>query len=217
MKKVMKRIYVMGSVCVMLMGLAIIFAFKNDTDIIVEKGYAIGDAVNDFKLKSTSGGITSMAENRSAKGYIIIFTCNHCPFSKAYESRIMALDRKYASQGYPVLAINPNDPAAYEEDTFENMQAVAKSKAYTFEYLQDETQSVARAFGATRTPSAYVVKREGDKFIMQYIGGIDDNTQDSNGVTKRYIEDAVNNLLAGKPVVVNLTKSVGCAIKWKGV
>ena len=158
-----------------------------------------------------------MAENRSAKGYIIVFTCNHCPFSKAYETRIMALDRKYASQGYPVLAINPNDPAAYEEDTFENMQAVAKSRDYTFEYLQDETQSVARAFGAARTPSAYVVKREGDKFILQYIGGIDDNTQDANGVTKRYIEDAVNSLLAGKPVVVNLTKSVGCAIKWKGV
>ena len=97
------------------------------------------------------------------------------------------------------------------------MQAVAKSKGYTFEYLQDESQSVARAFGAARTPSAYVVKREGDKFIMQYIGGIDDNTQDANGVTKRYIEDAVNSLLAGKPVVVNMTKSVGCAIKWKGV
>jgi len=217
MKKIMKYISVLSSVGVLLMGLTVIFAFKNSADSAIDKGYAIGDIVNDFKLRSTSGGITSMAENRLAKGYIIVFTCNHCPFSKAYESRIMALDRKYASQGYPVLAINPNDPTAYEEDTFENMQAVAKSKDYTFEYLQDQTQSVARAFGATRTPSAYVVKRQGDRFIMQYIGGIDDNTQDANGVTKRYIEDAVNSLLAGKPVVVNLTKSVGCAIKWKGV
>jgi peroxiredoxin len=217
MKKIMKKIYILSSIGVFLMGLAVIFAFKNEPSSLADKGYAIGDVVADFKLKSTSGGIISMAENRSAKGYIIVFTCNHCPFSKAYESRVMALDKKYASQGYPVLAINPNDPNAYEEDTFENMQAVAKSKGYTFEYLQDETQNVARAFGAARTPSAYVVKREGDKFIMQYIGGIDDNTQDANGVTKRYIEDAVNNLLAGKPVVVNMTKSVGCAIKWKGV
>lgn len=209
--------YVLSSVVVFLIGLAVIFAFKNDNVISADKGYAIGDVVTDFKLKSTSGGVTSMAENRSAKGYIIVFTCNHCPFSKAYESRVMALDKEYASQGYPVLAINPNDPTAYEEDNFENMQAVVKSKGYTFEYLQDETQSVAHAFGATRTPSAYVVKREGDKFIMQYIGGIDDNTQDANGVTKHYIEDAVNSLLAGKPVVVNMTKSVGCAIKWKGV
>ena len=213
----MKKIYLLSSVGVFLMGLALIFAFKNDNVTSADKGYVIGDVVTDFKLKSTSGGVTSMAENRSAKGYIIVFTCNHCPFSKAYESRVMALDKKYASQGYPVLAINPNDPAADEEDTFENMQAVAKSKGYTFEYLQDETQSVAHAFGAARTPSAYVVKREGDKFIMQYIGGIDDNTQDANGVTKRYIEDAVNSLLTGKPVVVNMTKSVGCAIKWKGV
>ena len=217
MKKIMKKIYILSSTVVLLVGLVAIFAFKNEPSPVADKGYAIGDVVTDFKLKSTSGGVTSMAENRSAKGYIIVFTCNHCPFSKAYESRVMALDKKYASQGYPVLAINPNDPAAYEEDTFENMQAVAKSKGYTFEYLQDEAQSVARAFGAARTPSAYVVKREGDKFIMQYIGGIDDNTQDANGVTKRYIEDAVNSLLAGKPVVVNMTKSVGCAIKWKGV
>ncbi|MCU0470613.1 MAG: thioredoxin family protein [Arcicella sp.] len=213
----MKKIYLLGSVSVMLMGLVAVFAFKNTNEIIVDKGYAIGDVVTDFKLKSTTGKTVSMVENRSAKGYIVIFTCNHCPFSKAYESRIMALDKKYASQGYPVLAINPNDPAAYEEDTFENMQAVAKAKNYSFEYLQDETQNVARAFGAARTPSAYVVKREGDKFIMQYIGGIDDNTQDANGVTKRYVEDAVNSLLAGKPVVANVTKSVGCAIKWKGV
>ncbi|MDZ7900833.1 MAG: thioredoxin family protein [Arcicella sp.] len=213
----MKKIYLLSSIGMILIGLTLIFAFKNESSSMADKGYAIGDVVADFKLKSTSGGMTSMTQNRSAKGYIIVFTCNHCPFSKAYESRVMALDKKYASQGYPVLAINPNDPNAYEEDTFENMQAVAKSKGYTFEYLQDETQNIARAFGAARTPSTYVVKREGDKFYMQYIGGIDDNSQDANGVTKRYIEDAVNNLLAGKPVVVNMTKSVGCAIKWKGV
>jgi glutathione peroxidase-family protein len=181
------------------------------------KGYAIGDIVSDFRLKSVEGKMVSMSENRAAKGYIIIFTCNHCPFSRAYEGRIIALDKKYVSQGYPVLAINPNDPSAYEEDSFENMKAVAKSKGYSFDYMQDENQDVARAFGATRTPSAYIVKREGERFTMQYIGAIDDNSQDANGVTKHYIEDALNNLLTGKPVVTNFTKTVGCAIKWKGV
>lgn len=182
-----------------------------------DKGYAIGDIITDFKLKSTSGNYVSMADNRSVKGYIVVFTCNHCPFSKAYESRIMALDKKFAPQGYPVIAINPNDPSAYEEDSFENMQAVAKAKGYTFPYLQDESQLTSKAFGVSRTPSVYVVKKEGDKFILQYIGGIDDNTQDASAVTKRYVEDAVNNLLAGRPVVGNFTKTVGCAIKWKGV
>jgi glutathione peroxidase-family protein len=181
------------------------------------KGYAIGDTVSDFRLKSVEGKMVSMSENRAAKGYIIIFTCNHCPFSRAYEGRIIALDKKYSVQGYPVLAINPNDPSAYEEDSFENMKAVAKSKGYSFDYMQDENQDVARAFGATRTPSAYIVKRDGERFMMQYIGAIDDNSQDANGVTKHYIEDALNNLLSGKPVVTNFTKTVGCAIKWKGV
>lgn len=213
----MKKIYVMSIIGVLLTGLTALFAFKSNFTAFNEKGYGIGDIVTDFRLKSTAGGNFALSENRSVKGYIVVFTCNHCPFSKAYENRIMALDKKYAAQGYPVVAINPNDPSAYEEDSFENMQTVAKAKGYTFVYLQDEAQVVTRAFGATRTPSVYVLKREGDKFTVQYLGGIDDNTQDANSVTKHYVEDAVNNLLVSKPVVVNSTKSVGCAIKWKGI
>jgi peroxiredoxin len=178
--------------------------------------YTIGDAVADFKLKNVDGKTLSLATYRpEAKGYIVVFTCNHCPFAKAYESRIMALDKKYAAQGYPLVTINSSDPAAYEEDSFENMKTRATERGYTFPYLVDETQQVARAFGATRTPTMFVVKKEGDKFTVQYIGAIDDNAQDTNGITKRYVEDAVNNLLAGKPVMTTVTKSVGCAIKWK--
>lgn len=178
--------------------------------------YTIGDVVSDFKLKNVDGQTLSLASYRpDAKGYIVVFTCNHCPFAKAYEGRIMALDKKYAAQGYPVVAINSSDPAAYEEDSFDNMKARAKDRGYTFPYLLDETQQIARAFGATRTPTIFVVKKEGDKFTVQYLGAIDDNAQDLNGITKRYVEDAVNNLLAGKPVMTTVTKSVGCAIKWK--
>ena len=178
--------------------------------------YNVGDTVADFSLKSTDGKQVSLATYRSdAKGYIIAFTCNHCPFSRAYEDRIIALDRSYSAKGYPVIAINPNDPSAYEEDSFDNMKARAKEKGYPFPYLADDSQGVTRAFGATRTPSIYVIKKEGDKFTVQYMGTIDDNSQDPAGVTKKYVEDAINNLLIGKPVMMTTTKSLGCAIKWK--
>lgn len=178
-------------------------------------GYALGDAVSDFKLKNIDGKMMSLADFKAAKGFIIVFTSNHCPFSKSYEDRVIALDRKYASQGFPVITINPNDPDAYEEDSFANMQVRAKEKGYPFPYLTDDTQVVSKAFGAMRTPQAYVLKKEGGKIIVSYIGAIDDNAQDPSGVTKRYVEDAVNNLLVGKPVVTTSTKAVGCAIKWK--
>jgi peroxiredoxin len=177
--------------------------------------YSLGDAISDFKLKNIDGKMVSLSDFQSAKGFIIIFTSNHCPFSKSYEDRVIALDRKYTSQGFPMITINPNDPEAYEEDSFTNMQKRAREKGYPFPYLTDETQLVSKAFGAMRTPQAYVLKKEGGKIIVSYLGAIDDNAQDPSGVTKHYVEDAVNNLLAGKPVVTTSTKAVGCAIKWK--
>ena len=181
----------------------------------VALGYNIGDAIADFKLKNINGKMVSLSDFASAKGFIVVFTSNHCPFSKSYEDRVIALDNKYASQGFPLIAINPNDPEAYEEDSFANMQARAKEKGYTYPYLADDTQTVSKLFGAMRTPQIYVLKKEGGKIILSYLGAIDDNAQDPSGVTKRYVEDAVNNLLAGKPVVTTATKAVGCAIKWK--
>ncbi len=178
-------------------------------------GYNIGDNVADFKLKNIDGKMVSLSDFASAKGFIVVFTSNHCPFSKSYEDRVIALDAKYASQGFPVISINPNDPEAYEEDSFVNMQARAKEKNYTFPYLADDTQNVSKLFGAMRTPQIYVLKKEAGKLIVSYLGAIDDNAQDPSGVTKHYVEDAVNNLLAGKPVVTTATKAVGCAIKWK--
>jgi peroxiredoxin len=177
--------------------------------------YSLGDAISDFKLKNIDGKMVSLSDFQSAKGFIIIFTSNHCPFSKSYEDRVIALDRKYTLQGFPMITINPNDPEAYEEDSFTNMQKRAREKGYPFPYLTDETQLVSKAFGAMRTPQAYVLKKEGGKIIVSYLGAIDDNAQDPSGVTKHYVEDAINNLLAGKPVVTTSTKAVGCAIKWK--
>ena len=178
-------------------------------------GYKVGDAITDFSLKNVDGKMVSMSNYKNANGFIVVFTCNHCPFAKAYESRIMDLDKKYAAKGYPVIAINPNDPDKSPEDSYDNMIARAKEKNYSFPYVFDATQEVARAFGATRTPHVYVVEKKDGKNILKYIGAIDNNSDEPEKVTERFVEDAVNALIAGKPVPTIETKAIGCTIKWK--
>jgi peroxiredoxin len=214
MKNMAKKFW-MALIMVLALGTAATLWFKQKNAQAAAVGYEIGTTVADFKLKNIDGNTISLSDYKAQKGVIVVFTCNHCPFAKAYEDRVMALDKKYASLGYPVVAINSNDVTTYEEDSFDNMKARAKDKGYSFPYLFDETQAVAKAFGATRTPHVFVLKNDGGKFTVQYIGTIDDNAQDANGVTKRYVEDAVNNLSAGKPVVTTTTKAVGCAIRWR--
>jgi glutathione peroxidase-family protein len=178
-------------------------------------GYKTGDEVSDFSLKNIDGKMVSLRNYADAKGFIIVFTCNHCPFAKAYESRIIDLDKKYAAKGFPVIAINPNDPNTVPEDSYDNMIARAKEKNYSFPYLFDETQDVAHAFGATRTPHVFVVKKENGKNILKYIGAIDNNSEEPEKVTQRFVEDAVNALLSGKSVPTTETKAIGCTIKWR--
>jgi peroxiredoxin len=177
-------------------------------------GYQVGDKAADFTLKNVDGKMVSLADNQAVKGYIVVFTCNTCPYAQAYESRIVALHQKYASQGYPVVAINPND-AAVPGDSFAEMKARAASKKYPFAYLQDETQQVARTFGATRTPHLYVLTKQGTSFVVSYIGAIDDNSEDAKLVKTRYVEQAMTDILAGKPAATSSTKAIGCTIKWK--
>ncbi|GAB3222784.1 thioredoxin family protein [Hymenobacter seoulensis] len=178
-------------------------------------GYQVGDKAADFKLKNVDGKLVSLADNKTAKGYIVVFTCNTCPYAKAYESRIMALHQKYAGKGYPVVAINPNDPAVAPGDSFAEMQKRAKDKKYAFPYLQDEAQQVAKTFGATRTPHLYVLTRQGSDFVVSYIGAIDDNSEDATLVKTKYLENAMTDIIAGKPASVSSTKAIGCTIKWK--
>lgn len=179
--------------------------------------YNVGDTITDFSLKNIDQKNVSLSNYPAAKGFIVVFTCNHCPFARAYEDRIEELNKKYMPQNFPVIAINPSDAAIYEDDSFTKMQERASEKKYTFPYLHDENQAVAKAFGATRTPHVYILNKENNTLKVAYIGTIDDNSQDVTGVTKRYVEDAVNSLLAGKSIAINNTKAVGCAIKWKGV
>lgn len=213
--KNMKKKFGIALVAVLALGTAATLFFKQKNAEASSAGYEVGATVAGFQLKSVDGNTVSLTDFKTQKGVIVVFTCNHCPFAKAYEDRVLALDKKYAGLGYPVVAINSNDVTTYEEDSFENMKIRAKDKNYSFPYLFDESQAVAKAFGATRTPHVYILKNEGSKFTVQYIGTIDDNAQDASGVTKRYVEDAVNNLSTGKPVVVTTTKAVGCAIRWR--
>src|SRR2546428_3342237 len=133
----MKRV-----ILILMLGLVTRMAFA-------QGGYKVGDNATDFKLKNVNGKTVSMSDYKSAKGFIVVFTCNHCPYAKAYESRIMQLDKQFVGKGYPVIAINSNDPAAYPEDSFDNMKKRSTEKNYTFPYLLDESQDIAKAYGAT--------------------------------------------------------------------
>ncbi|NIK74271.1 peroxiredoxin [Thermonema lapsum] len=179
------------------------------------QGYKPGDKAIDFKLKNIDGQYVSLADFKEAKGFIVVFTCNHCPFSKMYEDRIIALDKKYKPLGYPVVAINPNDPKKQPEDSFDKMIERAKEKGFTFPYLFDETQEIARTYGATNTPHVFVLKKEGKDLIVSYIGAIDDSPREASKASKKYVEQAVDALLSGKEVQVKQAKAIGCTIKWK--
>jgi peroxiredoxin len=174
-------------------------------------GYKVGDTIEDFSLKNIDGKMVSLSDYESAKGFIIVFTCNTCPFSIATEDRIIALDKKYKDNGYPVIAINPNDPAVRKGDAPEDMVVRAKEKGFTFPYLFDDGQKIYPKFGAAKTPHVYIVSKPNMK--VEYVGAIDDSTRNPDGVTKKYVEDAVDALLAGKKPTVTETRAIGCSIK----
>ena len=176
-------------------------------------GYKIGDVATDFSLPNVDGDMVSLSDFKDAKGFIVIFTCNTCPYSVAYEDRIIALDKKYKSRGYPVIAINPNDPAAIEGDELADMKVRAIEKGFTFPYLQDVGQQVYPQYGATKTPHVFVLQKEDEKNIVRYIGAIDDSSRNPKNVTKRFVEQSVNDLLAGKTLTITRTKAIGCSIK----
>ena len=184
---------------------------------VIKTGYDVGDKVSEFKLKNTDGKFVSLSEFKKGKGVIVVFDCNTCPFSKAYNDRIIALNKKYSSLGFPVVAINANDPEKSPGDSFNNMVDQAKKNKYDFPYLVDETQAVAHAFGATNTPHVFVLKKDGDNFVVAYIGAIDNNAHDASNADKKYVEEVVDALLQGKPVPTTKTKAIGCTIKWKNV
>ncbi|MCF8239094.1 MAG: thioredoxin family protein [Saprospiraceae bacterium] len=176
----------------------------------LDPGYKVGDKAADFKLKNVDGKMVSLADYKDAKGFIVIFTCNHCPFSIAYEDRIIDLHRKFAPKGYPVIAINPNDPEMQPDDSFEAMRTRAAEKGFPFAYLVDEGQRVYPQYGATRTPHVFILDKQR---IVRYIGAIDDNHSDAAAVQKPYVEQAIGALEEGRAPAETFTRAVGCTIK----
>jgi peroxiredoxin len=177
--------------------------------------YEPGAVATDFKLKNIDGKMVSLSDFKTAKGFIVTFTCNHCPYAKLYEDRLIAIDKKYKALGYPVIAIMPNDTINYPDDAPSEMAKRAKEKGFTFPYLVDETQEVAKTYGALKTPHIYVLQKNGKQLTVKYVGAIDDNYEDASKVTKKYLENAMDELIAGKDITVKSTKAIGCGIKWK--
>ncbi len=181
----------------------------------VQAQYKVGDVVNDFSLKNVDNKNVSLAQYSSAKGFIVVFTSNSCPVAKKYESRVEQLDKDFSSKAFPVIAISSNDVHSNPGDSFVEMQKRAKAEAYTFPYLYDESQDVAKRFGATNTPHVYVLAKEGNQLVVKYIGAIDNNADDASKADKKYVSDAVHSLLKGKDPQIAATKAIGCGIKWK--
>jgi len=168
--------------------------------------------MTDAKMKNVDGKDVSIADVRGPSGTLVVFTCNHCPFAKAWESRIVELGNAYRAKGVGVIAVNANDPSAAPEDAFDVMKQRAQEKGMQFPYVVDATSGVARAFGATRTPEAFLFDKDGK---LVYHGAIDDNKEDATKVGSPYLKNALDAVVAGKDVAVKETKFLGCGIKFR--
>ncbi len=191
----------------------LLFSLLMTTTLLAQKGYDIGDVATDFKLENIDGNFISLSDFTQAKGFILIFTCNTCPYAVAYEDRIEALNKKYASKGYPVVAIMPNDISIKPGDSLAAMKKRATEKGFTFPYVIDREQSIFPQYGATKTPHVYILEKENNTNIVRYIGAIDDNYKDALMVKTKYVENAVDTLLNSKEVSISKTKAIGCSIK----
>ncbi len=181
--------------------------------MVSAQGYSVGDVAADFRLKNVDGNYVSMSDYADAKGFVVVFTCNHCPYAVAYEDRLIELDKEYRPKGFPVIAINPNDPAAEPRDSYELMQVRAREKGFTFPYLFDEGQRVYPVYGATRTPHIFLLERQGNNLVVAYIGAIDDNYRDASAVEERYLANAIEALIDGRRPDPDFTRAIGCTIK----
>ena len=185
------------------------------TTVNQNKGYEIDDVASDFKLKNVDGKMVSLADYSDAKGYIVIFSCNTCPYVVAYEDRMIELHNAYEKKGFPVIAINPNDPKVSPGDSFEKMQERSKEKNFPFAYVFDEKQEIFPLYGATRTPHVYLLEKTKQGNIVRYIGAIDDNFKDASAVKDKFLENAIDAILNKNEVPVKTTRAIGCTIKVK--
>ena len=173
----------------------------------------IGQKIPNFDLPGTDGKNYSPASFGDAKVLVVVFSCNHCPYVVGSEERMIKFARDYAPKGLKMIAINSNETEKHPNDSFEHMVARAKEKNFPFTYVRDDTQEIARAFGALRTPHFYVFDKDRK---LQYTGRMDDNPRNPGKETTHELRDAVDAVLAGKTPAVQLTNPLGCNVKWQG-
>lgn len=190
---------------------------KAQTVALTTDGLQIGEKAPDFKLPNIDGKMYSLADVKDAngkqpKGYIVTFTCNTCPFAVKYEDRLIELHNKMSAKGYPLVAIQPNDPQIQAGDSMEAMKTRAKEKQFPFLYLMDEGQTVYPQYGARRTPEIYLLDNER---VLRYHGAVDDNAQNPSAVNVNYVEKAIAALESGAQPDPAEVKAIGCSIKAK--
>ena len=171
----------------------------------------VGSKAPAFDLPGVDGRKHGLDEYRDRNAVAVIFSCNHCPYAQAYEDRMVELQRDYAAKGVQLIAINSNETKNFPEDDFPHMVKRAKDKKFNFPYLRDEDQAVANAYGPARTPEVFLFDQD---FTLRYHGAIDDNYQDPAKVKRKYMREALDDILAGKAVRTKETAAVGCSIKW---
>src|SRR5262245_15973426 len=179
---------------------------------VESKSVEIGFPLPDFRLPSVTGGSVAPSDYADATLFGVFFTCNHCPYAKAIEGRLIELERDYADKGFRFVAISANDAVTYPDDSFANMKKRAEERGYRFPYLYDESQAVARAFGAVCTPDLYVFDRDRK---LAYHGRLDDSPMDASKVKRRELREALDALFAGRAPSPAQNPSIGCSIKWK--
>lgn len=180
------------------------------------KGIDVGSSFPALKkevasMKATDGKNYTIEQIIGKKGTLVIFTCNHCPYAVKWQDRIAKLGNEYKKKGFGVIAINSNDPESNPMDNFEGMVERAKLLKLEFPYVVDSTSSVAKAYGAQKTPEIFLFNTAGK---LVYKGAVDDH-YDQTKVEKHWLKAALDNLIAGKKIDPSSTKAVGCGIKWR--
>jgi peroxiredoxin len=180
---------------------------------MVNGGLKPGDPAAPFSLKGVDGTMVSLSDYNTMRGVILVFTSNPCPFSNAYEKRIIELHNRYADLGFPVIAINSNNPDVSPDDSFSQMKRLSDEKKYPFPYLKDENAQICEAYGATRNPQVFLLEKGSTGFQIAYVGAIDDNSLDARSVSNNYLDNAIINLMKGTKPDPATTKPIGCMIK----
>ena len=171
-----------------------------------------GDKVIPFTLPGVDDRQHALTDYADKEAVVVIFSCNHCPYVRAWEDRMVQIQADYAGRGVQLIAINANDAKKYPDDSFPKMKERAREKGFNFPYLYDETQAVARAYGAERTPEVFLFDKSG---ALRYHGAIDDNYDNPNAVRSHYLRDALDAVLVNQAPATAMTPPVGCTIKWK--